>query len=200
MIRRILLLPGVWTLTPLALASEEGGKGGSALITPEFGTIFWTVVTFVVLLVFLRKVAWKPLLGAIEEREKGIRETLEQARREREEAAKALDEHKRLLTQARQERADAVEAGRKDAERLKAEILDEAKKQSEQRLRQAEEQVATAVRQAQAELRGTVADLTVRAASKLLSKTLDEASHRKLVEEYLDDLERQPGGSASPPS
>ena len=110
--RRILLAPAAACLASRALASEaEGGGGGaSALITPQIGTIFWTMVTFVALAVFLRLVAWKPLLGAIDERERGIRESLEQARRDREDASALIEQRKQILSQARQERLDAVEA------------------------------------------------------------------------------------------
>jgi F-type H+-transporting ATPase subunit b len=148
--RRILVpLAVAFLATAGAAAESEAGGGSSALITPQIGTIFWTVVTFIVLAVFLRLVAWKPLLGAIEERERVIRESQEQTKRDREEAAALLGQHRQILALARQERLEAVEAGRKDAERLKAEILEEARRQREQTLKQTESQVETALRQAQ---------------------------------------------------
>ncbi len=199
--RRILLAPTVACWATLALASEaEGGGGSSALITPKIGTIFWTMVTFIALAVFLRLVAWKPLLHAIEERERAIRESLEQARRDRDEAAGLIEQHRQLVAQARQDRQEAVEAGRKDAERLKSEILEEARRQREQTLKQTQSQVETALRQAQGEIRAAAADLAVRAASKLVASSLDETAQRRLVEEYLTDLERESGRSGSLPS
>ncbi len=199
--RLILLLPATAWLATAALAAEaEGGGGSSALITPKIGTVVWTVVTFIALAVFLRLVAWKPLLRAIEARERAIRESLEQARRDREEAAALIDQHRQILSQARQERLEAVEAGRKDAERLKAEILEEARRQREQTLKQTQSQIETAVRQAQGEIRAAAADLAVRAASKLVASSLDEAAQRRLVEEYLADLEREAGSAGSLPS
>ena len=71
-----------------------------------------------------------------------------------------------MVNLARKERADAVEAGRRDAERLKAEILDEARKQREQLLKQAETQIQAGIRQARAELSGEAADLAIRAAGE----------------------------------
>ncbi len=183
-----------------ASAAEGGGGGGQALITPKIGLIFWTLITFVALLVFLRKVAWKPLLGAIEERERAIRESQEQAKRDRDEAASMLEQQRRMLGQARQERAEALEAGRRDAETLRAEILEEAKRQREQILKQTEAQVEIGLRQARGELKAAAADIAILAAEKLLAKDLDDAEHRKLVEEYLADLERMPGASTTPPS
>lgn len=183
---------------PPALASE-GGSAGGALISPHIGTIFWTLLTFILLAILLGRFAWKPLLGALDEREKSIQSSIDEARTDREEAEGLLREQRELLDQARRERAEAVAEGQRDAERLKSEILDEARGQRERLLEQTESQVQASLRQAQAELRGVAADLAVRAAGKLLAANLDDAAQRKLVEEYLTDLET-PGDSGSPPS
>ena len=178
----------------LALASEayasEGGGGGNLLIQPQFGTIFWTLVTFLILMFLLAKFAWKPLLSAVDSREKGIRDSLDTARQQRDESQRILEEHKALLNQARRERAEAVEAGRRDAERVKGEILEEARRQREQLVAQTEAQLAASLRQARVELKGEVASLAIQAAGKLLAKNLDDPTQRRLVEDYIADLER----------
>jgi len=181
-------------------AVASGGEGGGInLVKPQWGLIIWTSVTFV-LLAFLR-VAWKPLLGAIQERERTIADSLEQARRERDEAAGLLDEHRKLIAQAHRERADALDHAQKEAERLKDEILGEARTQKEAILAQTEEQVRASVDQARGELRALAVDLAVQAAGKLLQRNVDDASQRKLVEDHLADLERQrASGSSGPPS
>jgi F-type H+-transporting ATPase subunit b len=181
-----------------AVAAEGGGGGGNALITPQFGLIFWTSITFVLLLVLLAKIAWKPLLGALEAREKGIKDSLDGAARDRDEAQTLLAQHKELLLLARKERQDAVEAGRQDAERLKTEILDEAKRQREALMKQSEMQVEAGLRQAKLELKTLAADLAIQAAGKLLSKNLDAPTQRKLVEDYLADLDRIPPSGGGP--
>lgn len=182
------------------LASEGGAEAGhaasgNALITPEFGLIFWTVITFAILLVVLGRFAWKPLLAAMNAREEGIRSDIDRARTGREEAERMLDEHRALIIQARRERAEAVEAGRRDAERLKGDILAEARKQRELLVQQAEGQIASSLREARLELKGAAADLAILAAGKLLGKNLDDAAQRRLVEEYIADLERMSSGS-----
>lgn len=186
-----------------ALASEEAGagsKGGSALITPEIGLMFWTLVTFVVLLFLLSKFAWGPITNAMKAREDGIKSDLDNARKEREDAARILEEHRALLNQARRERAEAVDAGRRDAERLKSDILEEARKQREQLMKQAESQIAAGLRQARAELKGAAADLAIQVAGKLMGKNLDDATQRRLVDDYLADLERLGSSSDTPPN
>lgn len=198
--RFALAVPVALVAVSAALASEGAEVGeGQLLITPKFGTIIWTLLTFGLLLILLRAFAWKPILGALEAREGQIRGDLDRARHDREEAQKVLAENKEILQQARRERAEAVESGRRDAERLKEEILEEARGQREQLLAQAKEQIQAEVRAASAELRKTAADLAVSAAGKLLEKNLDDAAQRRIVEEYLDDLDRLPPGSASLP-
>jgi F-type H+-transporting ATPase subunit b len=180
--------------------AEGGGKGASALITPEIGLMFWTLVTFLILLALLGKFAWGPIVKAMNAREDGIRNELDGARKDREDAQRLLEDHRELLNLARKERADAVEVGRRDAERLKAEILDEARKQRELLMKQAESQIEAGLRQARASLKGEAADLAIRAAGKLMSRNLDDATQRRLVEDYLTDLERMGSSSETPPN
>jgi F-type H+-transporting ATPase subunit b len=184
-------------LAALPLVAAEGG-GGASLIEPQLGTIFWTTITFLVLAFLLGRYAWKPLLGALQERETSIRDTLDQAKSDREEAEKLLAQHRELLDQARRERAEAVASGQRDAEKLKAEILDQARQQREQLLAQTESQIQAGMRQARDELRGVAVDLAIQAAEKLLTKELDEPTQRKLVEDYLVDLERSEGSGSRP--
>lgn len=192
--RRVLLTVAV-SLTALPALASEGG--GGSLIDPNPGTIFWTIVTFLFLMVILGRYAWKPLIGAIEDREKSIRGDLEQAASSRSEAESLVAEQRELLTSARRERAEAVEQGKRDAERVKEEILEEARRQREQVLKDTEAQVQAGLRKAQADLRGTAVNLAILGAEKLLSVKLDDAAQRRLVEEHLADLEAQSSSSTS---
>ena len=198
--RRIASFAAAVAFLPATARAAEGGDSSSLLIQPQFGTIFWTVVTFVILAFLLGKFAWKPLLAAVETRETGIRDAIEGAKRERDEAQRLLEEHRAMLNLARKERADAVEAGRRDAERLKAEILEEARKQREQLMKQAQSQIDAGLRQARAELKGEAADLAIQAAGKLLGKNLDDQTQRRIVDDYLAELERLGGSSGMTPS
>jgi F-type H+-transporting ATPase subunit b len=190
-----------WAAPLYATEGAEGGStGANALIMPDTGLMFWTLVTFVILLALLGKYAWGPILKAMDAREDGIRNDLDSARKEREEAQRLLEEHRALINQARKERAEAVEAGRRDAESLKAEILDEARKQRELLMKQAETQIDAGLRQARAALKGEAADLAIRAAGKLMGRNLDDATQRRLVDDYLADLERLGSGSDAPPN
>lgn len=93
------------------------------LVTPEFGLIFWTSITFLVLLFILKKFAWKPILGAVSEREKGIKDALASAVEARKEMENLQADNERILKEARAER----EAMLKDARELKNKMIDDAK-------------------------------------------------------------------------
>jgi len=175
------------------LAASDGGGGAKALMEPHIGTIFWTLITFLVLAFLLGKVAWKPLLGALDAREKSIEDSLDQARNERDEAEKLLEEHKALIAAAHRERAEALTRAGQEAERLKSGIMDEARDQREKLLAQSREQVEAGLKQAKAELQSVAVDLAIQAATKLLEKNVDDPTQRKLVEDHLADLERRSG-------
>jgi F-type H+-transporting ATPase subunit b len=179
-------------------AADAGGGLGQALITPQLGTFFWTLVTFLVFLAILGRYAWRPLLDALRAREQSIADTIDQARREREQAEALLREHQAIVVEARRERAEALAQGQRDAEKVKAEILEEARRQREHLLRQTEEQVGAALRQARSELRGYAADLAIQAAGKLLARNLDDATQRQVVEDHLREIEASAGGSQRP--
>jgi len=178
-------------------AMAEGG-GAQALITPHIGTFFWTLLTFVVMLLILRKFAWGPLLGALNDRESSIRESIDKARSDRDEAEAMLKQQEDLLAQARRERSAALEEGRRDAETLKAEILQEAQTHREQMMKQTEVQVQAGLQQARGEFRAQAANLAIQAAEKLIRSSMDEATQRRLVEEYLVDLERSADPGSRP--
>lgn len=190
--RGTILLAGCGALATSGAAHASEG-GGASLIDPQFGTMFWTTVTFLLLAVLLGRFAWKPLLGALEQRERSIEATIEAARKEREAAEALVAEQRQLLDQARRERAESVALGQRDAERLKAEILDQARTQRDQLLKQADAQIQAAVREARGDLKAAAVDLAIGAAERLLSRSLDDATHRRLVEEYVADLESRDG-------
>ena len=161
---------------------------GQDLIQPDLGLIVWTFVTFLAVAWVLKRYAWKPILSIIEAREKSIREALEDSKRAREAAEEALAKNREIVAQARGESARIVAEGQKEAERMRSEILARAKTDSAAVLEQGRRQIEFETKQAVAGLKGTVVQVALDAAGKLISASLDDARHRRLVEEYLDEL------------
>ena len=152
------------------------------------GLIIWTVLTFLVLMIILRMVAWKPLLGMLDERERTIRESLEQARKAKEEADHLMAQHREMLARARQEMAAIIEKAQRDAEQRRSDILARAQRDAEEKGRQFAEDLERQKRAAIRELREESVDLVLAAASRLLESSLDDEKHRALARGYLEDI------------
>ncbi|OLD66931.1 MAG: ATP synthase F0 subunit B [Acidobacteria bacterium] len=161
---------------------------GSQLITPDPGTVIWTVITFLCLAALLAKFAWKPLLTTLEERERTIRESIEQAQKARAEAEETLRKNQEILAQARRETALIIEQGKREAESMRGEILAQARKEAQDLVEQGKRQVQYEQKQAIEQLRRQVADLAIQAAERLISRSLDDTKQRELLDDYVRGL------------
>jgi F-type H+-transporting ATPase subunit b len=172
--------------------AQEGGEHAAANpLTPEFGLMFWTIVVFIVLLAILRKFAWPQILGAVEAREQALEAQIAQAKRDREEAAALLAEHRQLVQDARAQAhqivADAKALGEKEREAALAKLQEE----QEARLAQARSAIQEERERAVQELRREAVDLSLAAATKLVGQRLDGDADRRIVADYLASLEGQ---------
>ena len=112
----------------LVLALEQ--EGGGSLIDVNPGVVFWTVVTFIFLLLILKKFAWKPILIALDQRENAIKESLEKAEKAKQEAQKILDENQANLAKAEEESKKIINQSRIYAEKLKDQIISESRSEA----------------------------------------------------------------------
>jgi F-type H+-transporting ATPase subunit b len=163
----------------------------ASLTDVNFALSFWTIVTFLLLIVVLGKFAWGPILQMIETREKTIADAIESAKKERAEAEKARAEMQAALEQAREESAQLVRRNQQEVAAAKAELIAAAKKESEQLLAAARKTIGEEKRQALAELRAQAVDIAIEAASRLVQMNMDEGKQKQLVEEYLSQLPKE---------
>ena len=171
------------------LAVQEEHTPGP--LTVEGGLMLWTVVIFLLLLLILKRFAWPAVLGAVEAREQALEQQLAEAERSRAEAAKLLEEHKRLLGDAKGQAHAIVLEARQLAEKERAVALEKVKQEQEELLARARREIVAERDRAIAELRREAVDLSLAAASKLIEKRLDSETDRKLVLEYLTALDAQ---------
>jgi F-type H+-transporting ATPase subunit b len=158
------------------------------LVTPEFGLIFWTSITFLVLLFILKKFAWKPILGAVSEREKGIKDALASAVEARKEMENLQADNERILKEARAER----EAMLKDARELKNKMIDDAKQdakiEANKLITQAQAAIDAEKKAAISDLKSQVAQISISIAEKVVREELSNTEKQeKLVESMLDN-------------
>jgi F-type H+-transporting ATPase subunit b len=160
--------------------------GGIADINP--GLTLWTGITFLVLLVVLRKFAWGPIVKMLDERERTIRDAIEQAKKERAEAERMLVEQKASLAAAQREAAELAKRSKQEVETLRQDLTARARKEADDLVAQARRQILEEKSKAVAEIKGLAADLAIDAARKLITSSLDEKAQRALVEEYIAKL------------
>ena len=158
------------------------------LVKPGLGLVFWTAITFLILLVVLRKFAWKPILGAVSDREEGIKDALKSAEKARLEMQNLTADNERILKEARAER----EAMLKEARELKAKIVEDAKDEAQvlanKMIEQAQLAIESEKKSAMAELKNHVAGLSVDIAEKMVREQLSNKEKQlKLVETMLGE-------------
>jgi F-type H+-transporting ATPase subunit b len=147
-----------------------------------------SLVSFLVLFGVLAKFAFPPITKMLDKRSDTIRESLEASEATRIEAERLLEEYKTQMTEARQEAAKVIEQGRKIAETMKNEIMAKANEDAQALLVKAREGIEAEKKAAIAELQGSVADLSVAVAGKLIGETLSAADHAKLIERYVAEV------------
>lgn len=150
----------------------------------NWGPILWTVLNFSLLAILLRILAWKPVLAALENRERSISEALDRAEQARIEADRVLAENHKALARVEDESQKMLRDSRDYASRLQAEAHDKAQEDARKLMAQAREDIEHLKQQALNELRVEVAQIAVGAAEKILGERLDVDRSRKLVDDY----------------
>jgi F-type H+-transporting ATPase subunit b len=175
-------------LSALFASSEEGGSG--SLLSVNYGLAFWTVLTFLLLLLILKKFAWKPILSALDEREQKIKDSLLMAEKANEEARQMIEENKKQLLLAEDEAKKIVEQSRVYADKLKSQLLEESKAQSQKLIENASQEIERKKLEAFDELKNQVADLSLSIAEKILKQNVDKNTNAEMIKKYIDDIQK----------
>ena len=168
------------------LAFASGGGGGPLDINP--GVIIWTVITFMALLFVLKKLAWKPILNSLNERENFIKDSIEKAENARKETQKLLEENNQNLAKAEEESQKIIAQGREYAEKLKGQILDESKIQARKMINDAAAEIERKNLEAFESLKDQIADIAVSAAEKIIRENMDREKQNKIVKKFIDEM------------
>jgi F-type H+-transporting ATPase subunit b len=164
-------------------------SGGSFLITPNVGLMIWTLLVFGVSMWLLSRYAFPRISEALDRRQRAIEESIDASERTRREAEELLQEYRERLAEARGQADDIVARARKTGENAQSEIVAEARAKREEMMEQTRRDIETETRRAIQQIRAEVADLTVLATEKVTRKSLDDADHRRLVDEALSELD-----------
>ena len=149
------------------------------LITPNIGLAFWTLLVFVLLLFILTKFVWKPVLGAVNAREKNISESLELAVRTKAEMATLHAQNENLLKEARAQRDEIVRDAKETATKMVEDAKSISKIEAEKIILSARQAIEAEKASAISEIRSQVADLSVQIAEKIIRKELSSEDKQK---------------------
>ncbi len=155
----------------------------------SFGLFFWQALILVVLLVLLRKFAWKPILDSLNNREEGIKNALESAEEARKEMQNLQADNERILNEARAERDGMLKEAKQLKENIIADAKTEAQAEADKIVTQAQATIASEKKAAIAELKNQVAGLSVEIAEKVVRNELaDKKKQLDLVDSMLGDV------------
>jgi F-type H+-transporting ATPase subunit b len=170
--------------TPPLLAAE----GEPNIFAGGIGNAIITLIIFVGVVLILGKYAWPPLMRVLSEREEAIRKSLEDAKREREDAETLLAEYKAQMDKAHDEAAALIADGRRAAEEVRRGIHEEARGEAERMIQRATREIQLATDAAIKELYDQTAELAVKVAAGVVQKELSADDHRRLVAESLEQM------------
>jgi F-type H+-transporting ATPase subunit b len=159
------------------------------LLLPSTGLIIWQAFIFLMLFLLLSKMAWKPILASLKEREKSIQDALDTAEKARLEMSQLKSDNEKLLKEAREERDRILKEAREVANRMREDAQQDAKKSADKIIEDARAAINIEKQVALRDVRTQVAMFSLEIAEKLMKKNLaDDKAQKDLVENYVKDI------------
>ena len=156
------------------------------LLIPDTGLLIWMMITFLIVLLLLKKFAWKPILKMIKDREESIDNALKSAEKAKDEMRNLQADNEKILAQARNERDTMLKEAREMKENIVGEAKGKAKEEADKILSSAREAIQNEKMAAITELKNQVAMLSVEIAEKILKRELsDENKQKELIGDLL---------------
>ncbi|WP_156306019.1 F0F1 ATP synthase subunit B [Sphingobacterium endophyticum] len=155
----------------------------------SFGLVFWQLIILLIVIFLLGKFAWKPIVNALEEREKGITDALASAEKAKLEMARLTNENENLLKQAREERDVILKEAKQLKDKIIAEAKDAAQTEGGKLIEQAKREIEDQKLKALAEVKNQVSTLSLDIARKVLTKEFeDQGKQEALVADLMKDV------------
>ena len=175
-------------LVCFGLAGGDPDAAKPGMVQVHGGTLFWSVITFLLLLIVLKKVAWAPIISGLETRESEIKEALNSAERAREDSEKATQNYEELVNKARNEAQKIVAESKTAGERVREEIKETAEKEAREIMDKAQTQIQFEKEKAVHEIKSVVVDFSIQAASKVIEKNMESEDNRRLINDTIEEI------------
>ena len=184
----------VTSATVYVLGVAEGGGGAKEesstfLVSPDVGLMLWTLLSFGIALLVLRKYAFPKITEALDKRQRSIEESIDTATRTKAEADELLAEYRERLKEARVQAEEIITRARAAGASTEKDSVEAARAKREELMEQARKDIEAETRRAIGEIRSEVAGLTVAATEKVTRKTLTAEDQKRLVDEALSELD-----------
>lgn len=159
------------------------------LITPDLGTTIWMVVVFGIVLYILGKYAWKPIMGALKQRDLSIENALRSAENARKDIEKIKADNEKTMAKAREERDKMMMEARDIKEKLVAEAKKQASEEAEKLMRSAKLAIENEKAAMINDIRKQVASFSIEIAEKVVRQTLsDDEKQKEFVQNLVKEL------------
>lgn len=159
-----------------------------SLLKPDIGLMFWTIVNFLLLAFLLAKFAWKPLMNALDAREKQIAEDVAGAHKAREDAETIKKQVEKTLADTAMESSNRIKEASQAGEQQRQAIIAQAKDEAQNLINQAKAEIEAETQKAIEAVKKEVVDTTMLAARKVIGKEADKVANEKLIEDLLKDI------------
>ena len=159
------------------------------LVQPDPGLFFWTIAVFLVLLFLLKRFAWGPLLAALDERQAGIRKSLEDADRARKELDQVREQSEAIIGKARTDADGIVSDARADGAQLREDLRRQAQQEAQAIVQNAERRIQQERDRALQQIRQEAVDVSLMIASKLIRRNLTAEDNASLIDEALKQVQ-----------
>ena len=163
--------------------------GSFNLLSVHPGLVFWTIITFLTVLLLLWLFAWKPIIQAIDVRNDKVENDLKESERLREEAKNLLKEYEEKIENSQKEASKIIEQSKIDAESVREKILKGVQEESKELRERVEKEIEQAKENAIQEIKNSIVDTTITILSKILKKNVGDRSHGELI---LNELKTMP--------
>lgn len=158
-------------------------------VTPDYGTIFWMVIIFGIVLFILKKFAWGPILKALKDRERSISDALNSAEKARKEVAGLKAANDQILAEARREKDIILKEARDIKDKIIADAKNQANVEAQKSIEFAKQQIEAEKTAAINDIKKQVAELSVSIAEKVIKKKLETSEDQQaLIQDMLKDL------------
>ena len=178
-------------LTSSLFSSGSGGSWIDDWLYPDTGLFFWSVITFLIVFVILRWKAWGPLMQALDDREAQIKDSLNKAEKMIQEQESSAEENEALLAKAREEAKNIVGQAKEVGDKLKHKFEEDGRIKYEELVESASEQINAEKQKALSDIKNIVAEIALEASEKIIKRNLNSEDNKKIIDETVSSFQEK---------